>query len=416
MVQSWGMVFFETALAIAVTLSTLLSVILFVLPKPFDPTKERTISEDDFSADDKQNASASGYGYFLRRRGTGKPVELATSVVVLVLGDIGRSPRMQYHATSIAAHGGSVDLVGYLESDVLPEIRASRLINIVPLTPVPAKLQTRSKALFPFMAPLKVIYQICNLYYTLGYKIKADRFMLVQNPPSIPTLLVAQLICYTRHTRLIIDWHNLGHTILALKLGYGHPLVKLSEAYETVVARFAHGHFAVSQAMTKLLKQKYGIDAQPLYDRPAKQFRPLSAPERSRILAALPQTAKHAKDIENGTRKLLVSSTSWTPDEDFSILLDALVVYSATASMSKKYPKIIAIITGKGPLKHYYMDKIHKLHQEKRLSNVQIHTAWLSMEDYAALLGSADMGVSLHTSSSGVDLSLIHISEPTRPY
>lgn len=34
-------------------------------------------------------------------------------VQVLVLGDIGRSPRMQYHALSIARHGGKVDLVGY---------------------------------------------------------------------------------------------------------------------------------------------------------------------------------------------------------------------------------------------------------------------------------------------------------------
>jgi len=35
------------------------------------------------------------------------------SVQVLVLGDIGRSPRMQYHAMSIARHGGRVDVVGY---------------------------------------------------------------------------------------------------------------------------------------------------------------------------------------------------------------------------------------------------------------------------------------------------------------
>lgn len=35
------------------------------------------------------------------------------SAQVLVLGDIGRSPRMQYHALSIAKHGGTVDLIGY---------------------------------------------------------------------------------------------------------------------------------------------------------------------------------------------------------------------------------------------------------------------------------------------------------------
>lgn len=32
---------------------------------------------------------------------------------ILVVGDIGRSPRMQYHALSVAKHGRMVDIVGY---------------------------------------------------------------------------------------------------------------------------------------------------------------------------------------------------------------------------------------------------------------------------------------------------------------
>jgi beta-1,4-mannosyltransferase len=39
------------------------------------------------------------------------------SVQVLVLGDIGRSPRMQYHAMSITKHGGRVDVIGYQGMD-----------------------------------------------------------------------------------------------------------------------------------------------------------------------------------------------------------------------------------------------------------------------------------------------------------
>ena len=35
-------------------------------------------------------------------------------VQILVLGDIGHSPRMQYHALSAAKHGASVDMIGYL--------------------------------------------------------------------------------------------------------------------------------------------------------------------------------------------------------------------------------------------------------------------------------------------------------------
>ena len=35
------------------------------------------------------------------------------SVQVVVLGDLGRSPRMQYHALSIVTNGGHVQLIGY---------------------------------------------------------------------------------------------------------------------------------------------------------------------------------------------------------------------------------------------------------------------------------------------------------------
>ena len=36
-----------------------------------------------------------------------------TSVQIVVLGDLGRSPRMQYHASSILKHGAHVQLIGY---------------------------------------------------------------------------------------------------------------------------------------------------------------------------------------------------------------------------------------------------------------------------------------------------------------
>lgn len=35
------------------------------------------------------------------------------SVCVVVVGDVGRSPRMQYHALSLAKEGFDVDVVGY---------------------------------------------------------------------------------------------------------------------------------------------------------------------------------------------------------------------------------------------------------------------------------------------------------------
>ena len=102
-----------------------------------------------------------------------------------------------------------------------------------------------------------------------------------------------------------------------------------------------------------------------------------------------------------------MSSTSWTPDEDFSILLDALVGYSKLATTTHpQLPELVVIITGKGPLKQYYLKKIDNLERDGKLEMVTIKVAWLPTYAYAMLLASADIGVSLHKSSSGVDLPM----------
>lgn len=51
--------------------------------------------------------------------------------IVLVLGDIGHSPRMCYHASSLASHGVNVELVGYSGSKPHPEILQNDLIRFV---------------------------------------------------------------------------------------------------------------------------------------------------------------------------------------------------------------------------------------------------------------------------------------------
>jgi beta-1,4-mannosyltransferase len=185
--------------------------------------------------------------------------------------------------------------------------------------------------------------------------------------------------------------------------------VRISALYENIFSRFATDHFTVTNAMARVLRVKYGVNALTLHDRPAPLFRPISRQERAKFLSRLPETAQYADSLAPSAKdpwKLIVSSTSWTPDEDFSVLLEALSAYSAQAASKPQLPKILAIITGKGPLKEYYLSKIKALNQENKLASVVIRTAWLTPEDYALLLASADLGVSLHTSSSGVDLPM----------
>ncbi|EPS33100.1 putative GDP-Man: chitobiosyldiphosphodolichol beta-mannosyltransferase [Penicillium oxalicum 114-2] len=371
----------ESLISIAFCLSSLVTVIILLLPSQYAPLPKSKIS-----------------------KGKQEP-----AVQILVLGDIGRSPRMQYHALSIAQKGGKVVVIGYRESDPHPDIVSNPNITIVPLRPPPAFLQTSNKIWFMICGPLKVIFQIAYLWKCLAYTTAPAQWMMVQNPPSIPTLAVASLSCFLRHTRLIIDWHNFGYSILALKLGPTHPLVKVSTWYERTFGRSASVHLCVTDAMGSVLKQQFKLQAPvlTLHDRPASHFHPIASPEERRaFLATLPEAQSIRPLVESGGVEVLVSSTSWTPDEDFSILIDALQKYSAQAETETHLPHVLAIITGKGPQKEMYMQQIAALEAAGKLKKVTLRTAWLTVTDYARLLASASLGVSLHTSSSGVDLPM----------
>ena len=128
---------------------------------------------------------------------------------------------------------------------------------------------------------------------------------------------------------------------------------------------------------------------------------------------------------------LVVSSTSWTPDEDFGLLLDALTIYERKARLADgKLPKVLMVVTGKGPDRDKYMKKVASLQQgeggESAWEYVRCVSMWLEAADYPILLGtlsytsspfrlclaylehvgSADLGISLHSSSSALDLPM----------
>lgn len=171
----------------------------------------------------------------------------------------------------------------------------------------------------------------------------------------------------------------------------------------------ASAHLCVTDAMRSVLKKDFQLQAPilPLHDRPASHFQPITDPKaRNEFLATLPETKDVRPLLESGSLRVLVSSTSWTPDEDFSVLIDALLQYSEQAVAQPRLPHILAIITGKGPQKEMYLKKIAALETAGKLKKVTIRTAWLTVSDYARLLASASLGVSLHTSSSGVDLPM----------
>lgn len=218
---------------------------------------------------------------------------------------------------------------------------------------------------------------------------------------------------WARGSKVIVDWHNYGHTLLAQTLLF-KPLVPIYRWYEKGFGRrLGDFNLAVTDAMNRQLKgPSFNIKTPvlTLHDRPAEVFQPVtSAQERLDFLSRLPETQPDAQSIVDGKLRLVVSSTSWTADEDFGILLDALMAYATPlgSDTATELPiPILAIITGKGPQKQAYTDKIKELTDQGKLPGIRILTAWLSTRDYASLLACADLGVSLHKSSSGVDLPM----------
>jgi len=99
---------------------------------------------------------------------------------------------------------------------------------------------------------------------------------------------------------------------------------------------------------------------------------------------------------------LVVSSTSWTEDEDFSVLLEALADLDRRVKGDTRFPRVLCVVTGKGPQRAMYEARMARM----RLEKVRIKTMWLEAADYPKLLGSCDIGVSLHCSSSGLDLPM----------
>lgn len=318
------------------------------------------------------------------------------SITIFVLGDLGHSPRMNYHAKSFAQLDYYVNLCGYIDTHPSNDIIDDANIEIHPIV----SMQNRHKLPFVLFAITKILNQIKQLI-SLLFEVKRCNYILIQNPPSVPLLMVVIIFIklYSKNTKLIIDWHNLNFSILNLRYNnLNHPFVKIMKFYEYFFAKYADLHFTVTEKMKNYLVHEFNINSKKiitLYDRPDAQFQPLSIPKQKII-----NSFDIFRDIFNlSNYKILISSTSFTPDEDFTILLKALKKYESLPNL----PPICLIITGKGPLKNQFLSDVINF---KFSDKIIIKTAWLPINDYPKLLSIADLGISLHTSSSGIDLPM----------
>ncbi|KAF7986156.1 hypothetical protein HWV62_38534 [Athelia sp. TMB] len=357
------------------------------------------------------------------------------TVAILVLGDIGRSPRMMYHAESFATNNYETFLIGYGGSKPSPTLRSLPHIHFLYLSEPPRIV---TKLPFIICAPIKIIHQIATILAALLVRVAhPPEYIMVQNPPSIPTLALVWLVGRLRGSKVIIDWHNLGYSILALKLGPEHILVRIAKKFEAYFGQTAYAHLFVTNAMRDYLVKEWDLQGHKavLHDRPPSHFHRCSPQEMHELYLRLersntapaqtdffppynapystPFTSTHTTNSATATSSsnipsssqsisapstsfsaqalgspsppyeriqppeyrpdrpaLLVSSTSWTPDEDFGMLLEALTHYEARAKEVNRgkeagavggLPKVVMIVTGKGPLKAKYVKEMDAL-------------------------------------------------------
>ncbi|CDO92465.1 unnamed protein product [Kluyveromyces dobzhanskii CBS 2104] len=319
-------------------------------------------------------------------------------ILIVVLGELGHSPRILYHARSFSEAGFQVELSGYVDSDIPKDILDDLNIEIYGLKKSDSRHGLVVKA-------LKQGLQLCSMFWDL----RAVDYILLQNPPTIPVLPLAVVVKTFSRAKLIIDWHNLGYSILQMKFKdqFSHPLVILAYLIEWIFAKFANYHLTVTKAMKTYLQDKFGINGNKiavLYDRPGSQFKPLKQGDDRSALLKEPFVAKFIpKEFDVTKDKIFVTSTSFTPDEDISVLIGSLKIYeNSYQKFDQSLPRILCFITGKGPLKERIVEQV----KDFKWDRVHVEFVWLTAEDYPKLLRLCDYGVSLHTSSSGLDLPM----------
>ena len=201
----------------------------------------------------------------------------------------------------------------------------------------------------------------------------------------------------------------------------------------------------MTHSMAKWLQSEWGLkNVHVLHDRPPSFFKRLPLSEQHELFRKLkgqfvdshgrplwrldglatrnpvgaspwvngrtPWTTISADGVEVSERPdrpmLLVSSTSWTADEDFGLLLEALTTLDAAREGNTKAGGRRAARRRDYHRKGPAQGVLPGAHAVAWATRVAICTMWLEPEDYPRLLGSADLGVCLHTSTSGLDLPM----------
>ena len=310
---------------------------------------------------------------------------------------------MRYHAQALSSHGVDVDLVGFEGTPLPKAITDDPRITVHRLSA--SKLRHGAPALS--YAPMALVDSLrvgIRLWKTLR-RLKKPDVVLVQDPPAFPTLTISRWALAKRGVRFVIDWHNIGYTVLRLRLGQWHPAVRLARWLERRDARHADASLCVSRGLAEFLKSRFGLqNTNVLYDRPASIFAPMARLDRERYRQALLTRL----GIHSSLVGFIVCPTSWTEDEDFDVVIDGVrrledrIRGWEALDRSRRFPDLVILVTGDGQRRIEFERRFAGLGARR----VHLRARWLEPEDYPRVVGSADLGLCLHRSSSGLDIPM----------
>ena len=311
---------------------------------------------------------------------------------------------MQYHARALAASGVDVDLVGYEGTPLPRAVTDDPRITVHRVRASTLRLRQSSAIAYALIAVFDTLRLSARLWRRLR-ALPQPNLILVQNPPAFPTAAVAWFTLKKRGVRFVVDWHNLGFTMLSLRLGRWHPAVRLARWYERRDARTADANLCVSRGMSTFLQNRFGVaGAQVLYDRPAAVFAPIERHEREQFRQGL----FGSLGVRLGVSGLIVCPTSWTEDEDFDVIIEAVVRLEdrirgwEALAPGRRFTDLVILVTGDGARRTEFERRFAGLPARR----IQLRTRWLEPDEYPRVVGSADLGLCLHRSSSGLDIPM----------
>jgi beta-1,4-mannosyltransferase len=310
---------------------------------------------------------------------------------------------MQYHARALAEAGVDVDLVGLEGTPLSRLVTDEPRIHVHRLKPALSRFHGMSIGYAGF-ATGDALRLAFRLWCRLRALARPD-LVLVQNPPAFPTVAVTWLALHTRAVRFVIDWHNLGYMLLQRRLGRWHPAVRIARWIERRDARRVDANLCVSRSMVAFLQSRFGVTrANVLYDRPARVFVAMDRPARERFRLGL----FGRMGVIGGPTGFIICPSSWNEDEDFDVVTDAVLCLEERirgwegGAIGRRFPQLIILVTGDGQRRAEFERRFAGLPARR----VHLRTRWLEPDEYPLVVGSADVGLCLHRSTSGVDIPM----------